>query len=260
MKIEYYHVDAFTNSVFGGNPAGVCLLEKPMAEEVMQKIAAENNLSETAFVWLEKGTYQIRWFSPATEVDLCGHATLASAHVLLNRKGLNAERLEFQSKTDRLSVQKENGLLYLDFPARTARACHAPTELLTALILQPLEVLASVRDYLVIYPTEETVKRLNPNMDRLKQIDKFGVIVSAPGEKADFVSRFFCPGAGIAEDPVTGSSHCTLIPYWSKKSGKTKLQARQVSARGGELMCQNLGERVRIGGQAVIYCEGKVEI
>ena len=260
MKIEYYHVDAFADGVFAGNPAGVCLLEQPISSVIMQKIALENNLSETAFVIPDQGFYQIRWFTPEVEVDLCGHATLASAHVLLNHKALKLRRLEFHSQTDCLSVKEEQGWLYLDFPARPPVSCRPPAELLNALNYNPVKVLASVRDYLVVFPSESTVKKLHPDMNSLKQIDKFGVIATAPGQTVDFVSRFFCPGQGIPEDPVTGSSHCTLIPYWSERLGKVDLEALQLSARGGRLMCRNLGQRVKIGGKAVTYSQGWLEI
>ena len=260
MKIEYYHIDAFTKSVFKGNPAGVCLLEKPLTAETMQKIAFENNLSETAFVISEKGGYQIRWFTPEAEVDLCGHATLSAAHVLFNHKAHKTNKLEFQSKTGKLGVEKDGDWLYLDFPARPPMPCRAPAELLKALIYEPVKVMASVRDYMVVFHSETIIKKLTPDMELLKKLDKFGVMVTAPGDKADFVSRFFCPGEGVPEDPVTGSAHCTLIPYWSEQLGKNELNALQVSARGGQLKCRNLGERVKIGGQAVTFSQGWIEI
>jgi predicted PhzF superfamily epimerase YddE/YHI9 len=188
------------------------------------------------------------------------HATLASAHVLLNHKALKDEKIEFHSKTDCLSVEEEQGWLYLDFPARPPASCRPPAELLKALVYRPVEVLASVRDYLVVFDYESTIKNLNPDMNLLKQIDKFGVIATAPGQTIDFVSRFFCPGQGIPEDPVTGSSHCTLIPYWSEKLSKVDLKALQLSARGRRLMCRNLGQRVKIWGKAVTYSQGWLEI
>jgi predicted PhzF superfamily epimerase YddE/YHI9 len=260
VKIEFYHIDSFAGSVFKGNPAGVCLLEKPLPPETMQRIAFENNLSETAFVLKDNNGYQIRWFTPGVEVDLCGHGTLASAHVLFNHKGVKSAKLEFASRSGALSVEKTGEWLYLDFPARPPMSCDGPPELLKALVYKPVKVMASVRDYLAIFATEGIVKKLAPDMERLKRLDKFGVIVTAPGDKVDFVSRFFCPGEGIPEDPVTGSAHCTLIPYWAEQLGKNDLNALQVSARGGQLNCRYLGDRVKIGGQAVTYSQGWIEL
>ena len=260
MKIEYYHIDAFADAVFKGNPAGVCLLEKPLSPETMQKIAFENNLSETAFVTSDKNGYQIRWFTPAVEVDLCGHATLSAAHVLFHHKDHKTNKLEFHSRTDKLGVEKDGEWLFLDFPARPPVPCRAPAELLKALIYEPVKVMASVRDYMVVFHSESIVKKLAPDMELLKSLAKSGVMVTALGENVDFVSRFFCPGQGVPEDPVTGSAHCTLIPYWSEQLGKKELNALQVSARGGRLICRNLGERVKIGGHAVTYSQGWIEI
>jgi PhzF family phenazine biosynthesis protein len=236
------------------------LLDKPLPPETMQRIAFENNLSETAFVVMDKKGFQVRWFTPAVEVDLCGHGTLATAHVLFNVKGSKTAKLEFASKSGILGVEKEGDWLFLDFPARPPMPCDTPPELLKALVYKPVKVMASVRDYLAIFPTEAIVKKLTPDMEILKRLDKFGVIVTAPGDKVDFVSRFFCPGEGIPEDPVTGSAHCTLIPYWAEQLEKNELNALQVSARGGKLKCRNLGERVKIGGQAVVYSQGWIEV
>ena len=264
MHIPFFHVDAFASERFKGNPAGVCLLGKALPDAVMQSIAAENNLPETAFVLRGREHLELRWFTPAVEVDLCGHATLAAAHVLFAHtrapSGASVARIEFQSKSGPLAVERDGELLVLDFPSRPAAACEAPEALVRGLGSAPLEVLGS-RDYLCVYAREEDVASLRPDMSLLAGLDRFGVIATAPGSGAvDFVSRFFAPGEGIPEDPVTGSAHCTLIPYWAKRLGKTKLSARQVSARGGELACELAGDRVRIGGRAVTYLRGEIEI
>lgn len=259
MRLEYYHIDAFTEEVFSGNPAGVCFLNQWLSDTVMQKIALENGVSETAFLVPGTAGYRIRWFTPEVEVDLCGHATLASAHVLFRHKGVTGDTIHFVSNSDTLSVENDGQMLVLNFPSRPPGPCTAPVELVAALGKTPLEVLAS-RDYLVLLPSEESVINLNPDMTLLKKLDRFGLIVTAKGKKADFVSRFFCPGEGIPEDPVTGSAHCTLIPYWAKKLGKSSLMALQVSPRGGRLYCQYLGDRVKIGGHAVTYSQGFIEL
>jgi predicted PhzF superfamily epimerase YddE/YHI9 len=225
----------------------------------MQKIALENGVSETAFLVTGTNDYRIRWFTPKVEVDLCGHATLASAHVLIHHKGVSNEAVHFISNSDTLIVENTGQMLVLNFPSRPPVPCIAPPELSAALGQIPLEVLAS-RDYLVLLPSEEIVRNLEPDMTLLRNLDRFGLIVTAKGEKADFVSRFFCPGEGIPEDPVTGSAHCTLIPYWAEKLSKSYLIALQVSFRGGWLYCQHLGDRVRIGGHAVTYSQGFIEL
>jgi predicted PhzF superfamily epimerase YddE/YHI9 len=259
MKIEFFHVDAFTEKPFSGNPAGVCLLDQWISDELMQHIAFENGLSETAFIVPEAAYYRIRWFTPEVEVDLCGHATLALAHVLFHHKGRTSPIITFRSNTDSLIVEKVGHKLVLDFPSRPPVSCKTPSILKQALGYDPVEVLCS-RDYLVVYPTEEIVRNLKPDMVLLSQIDKFGVIVTAPGNEGDFVSRFFCPGEGIPEDPVTGSAHCTLIPYWSKRLSKSVMVAQQVSLRGGRLFCEDAGDRVKIGGHAVTFLQGYIEI
>lgn len=258
MRLEYYHIDAFAEEAFSGNPAGVCFLNQWLPDDVMQKIALENGVPETAFIVTGTNDYKIRWFTPKVEVDLCGHATLASAHVLFHHKGVSDKAIHFISNSETLMVENTGKMLVLNFPSRPPFPCVAPPELASALGQIPLEVLAS-RDYLVLLPSEEIVRNLEPDMALLRRLDRFGLIVTAKGEKADFVSRFFCPGEGIPEDPVTGSSHCTLIPYWAKKLGKTSLDALQVSPRGGRLCCQYLGDRVRIGGRAVTYSQGFIE-
>jgi len=257
-RIPIYQVDAFTSRLFAGNPAAVCPLDKWLADEQMQSIAAENNLAETAFfVRNGDGAYHLRWFTPQVEVDLCGHATLASAFIVLNDISPAENSVRFETKSGTLTVTRADDLLSLDFPARPAAARQACAGLVAALGGRPEAILAS-DDYLVVYGSEEEVRALKPKMDGLLDIDRFAVIVTAPGKQVDFVSRFFAPSKGIPEDPVTGRAHCTLIPYWSKRLGKKKLHALQVSPRGGELWCEDRGERVTISGKAVRYLEGTI--
>lgn len=259
MKIPVYQVDAFSNSMFKGNPAAVCPLREWLPDEIMQSIAAENNLAETAF-FVNKGThYDLRWFTPAVEVDLCGHATLASAYVLFNELGESGDRVRFQTRSGELAVTRHGELLALDFPSRPPKAVQPCEGLISALGGAPVEVLAA-RDYLAVYNSERDVQDLQPDFEALKKIDRFAVIVTAPGKQCDFVSRFFAPAKGVPEDPVTGLAHCTLIPYWAKRLGKAKLQARQISARGGTLVCELNGDRVRISGQAVLFLRGEIEL
>jgi len=259
MKIPLYQVDAFTSRVFSGNPAAVCPLPAWPEDSLLQAIAAENNLSETAFVVGGEGRYAIRWFTPRSEVDLCGHATLASAFVVFERLERGRQAVAFESQSGPLGVERRGDLLFLDFPSRPPQECAVPPDLIPALGQQPFAVLAS-RDYLVIYASEDEVRALRPDMASLERLDRPGVIVTARGRDADFVSRFFVPALGIPEDPVTGSAHCTLVPYWAKRLGTTRLRALQVSERGGELHCELRGERVAIGGRAVFYLEGFVDV
>jgi predicted PhzF superfamily epimerase YddE/YHI9 len=262
VKAPFWHVDAFTGSLFGGNPAGVCLLEEWPAPATMQKIAAENNLSETAFVVLRGAApAELRWFTPAIEIDLCGHATLAAAHVIFSSRGWPRRTVEFSTQSGPLAVEKRGDLLVMDFPSRPALPCEPPTVLLRGLGGDPVEV-RGARDYLAVFASEEEVHALSPDMSQLARIDRMGVIATAPARDprdCDFVSRFFAPKAGIPEDPVTGSAHCTLIPYWARRLHKGSLHARQVSARGGELFCEDAGDRVKIGGMAVTYLAGEIE-
>lgn len=260
MRIPYFHVDAFTGSLFGGNPAGVCVLEQWLPDVSLQRIAAENNLSETAFFTREKnGSFRLRWFTPTVEVDLCGHATLAAAFVLFTELGYANPKVKFDTRSGCVSATRLEKSIELDFPTRAPSACAAPEKLLRGLGATPIEVLKA-RDYLAVFATQTGVATLKPDMSLLAQLDCLGIIVTAAGDEADFVSRFFAPGAGVPEDPVTGSSHCTLIPYWANRLGKTELFARQLSPRGGELHCRLLGERVGIAGEAVIYARGQVEV
>ena len=259
MEIPVYQVDAFSPRPFAGNPAAVCPLESWLPDATMQAIAAENNLSETAFIVDEKGRLRIRWFTPGVEVDLCGHATLASAYVLFNELGYQGEEICFDSRSGELRVRRQGELLALDFPSRPPQAVMAPELLVSALGGSPLETWAA-RDYMVVYGSEAEVRELTPDLERLKQIDRFAVIVTATGEHCDFVSRFFAPAKGVPEDPVTGSAHCTLIPFWAKRIGKNSLHAFQVSARGGELFCELKGDRVSIAGSAALFLRGKISL
>jgi PhzF family phenazine biosynthesis protein len=258
--IPIYQVDAFTSTIFSGNPAAICPLEEWLPDEQLQAIATENNLSETAYFVPANGDgFQLRWFTPASEMDLCGHATLASAYVLFHELGERGNLLRFQTLSGELRVSREGDLLALNFPARPPAPVPANASLIAALGAEPKEVLAA-RDYLVRYETEEQVRALAPEMEKLKQLDRFAVIVTAPGRECDFVSRFFAPAKGVPEDPVTGSAHCTLIPYWAKELGKSTLHARQVGRRGGELFFKLLGDRVEIAGQAVLFLKGTIHL
>ena len=261
MKIPIYQVDAFTDQVFGGNPAAVCPLESWLPTETMQKIAMENSVAETAFfIPLEHG-FHIRWFTPEFEMDLCGHATLASAHVLASHLGYKNLKIKFQSNSGELFVLTDGNLLTLDFPSRMPVPAEAPQIILDGIMEKPLEVLKA-RDYVLVYEDEETIRRIQPNVGLLNQIniDPGGIIVTAPGRDVDFVSRFFTPQASIFEDPVTGSAHCSLIPFWAERLGKNDLTALQISPRIGKLSCKNAGERVFMSGNAVTYLEGFIII
>jgi len=259
MKLDIYQVDAFTEKIFAGNPAAICPLDEWISDESMQKIALENNLSETAFFVRREDFCELRWFTPTFEIDLCGHATLASAFVLFELLGATENVLKFQTKSGLLTVEKKNDLLVLDFPSRPAQKCETPANLIDAIGKTPKEVLKS-RDYLMVYESEDEIRRINPNFAELLKIDAHAVIVTAKGDRSDFVSRFFAPELGVFEDPVTGSAHCTLIPYWAEKLGKTELFARQISERGGELFCELRGDRVKIGGRAALYLKGEIYI
>jgi PhzF family phenazine biosynthesis protein len=258
MKIPCFVVDAFASELFQGNPAGVCPLLKWLDDATMQNIATENNLSETAFFVPRDGDYELRWFTPAAEVDLCGHATLASAFILFAELGAPGDAVRFHSKSGVLTVSRNNDILTLDFPSRPPVPCVVPDTLIRALGKNPLEVLKA-RDYFCVFAKEDEVRSLKPDFALLATLNQMA-IVTASGTDCDFVSRFFAPSAGVPEDPVTGSAHCTLIPYWAGRLGRRKFFARQVSRRGGELFCELAGERVLIGGKAVLYSRGQIEI
>jgi PhzF family phenazine biosynthesis protein len=258
-NIPFFHVDAFTRRLFSGNPAGVCPLEQWLDDNTLQQIAAENNLSETAFFVRKKDHFELRWFAPKTEVDLCGHATLASAFVIFNHLEFSSDVISFSTRSGPLTVKKKNSLLEMDFPARPGKSVTPPTHLVIGLGKNITDVYKS-RDYLVILSSEDEVRNMKPDFQELSKLDCTGVIITAEGRNVDFVSRFFAPRVGIPEDPVTGSSHCTLIPFWAEKLGKKSLTAHQVSGRGGELFCTLLGDRVGIAGSAVLYLNGTINI
>jgi len=259
MDIRFYQIDAFTNRVFAGNPAGVCFLDRWLEDPILQSIAAENNVSETAFLVPADNHYELRWFTPKVEVDLCGHATLASAFAVFEYVNPQAQQVDFQTKSGPLSVKRRNDLLLMDFPSRPPEPCSPPDLLDEILGIPPVKTFQA-RDLLAVFENEEQVRNLQPDMERLASLDTFAVIVTAPGRNSDFVSRFFAPKVGIPEDPVTGSAHCTLIPYWSKRLGKKELHALQLSERGGELFCVDQGDRVSIGGKAVAFLSGTIRI
>lgn len=257
MKLRQYQVDAFTTDVFGGNPAAVVPLEHWLDDTVMQAIAAENNLSETAFFVPAGEGYHLRWFTPLAEVDLCGHATLATAHVLFDEMQLPAQQISFATRSGILRVEREAARLLMDFPVLPMQPCEAPAALLAGLGIQPLAVWAG-DDYMVLCDSEATVRKLTPDFTLLSQLDRRGVIVMAKGDEVDFVSRFFAPRYGIPEDPVTGSAHCAMAPYWSQILEKKELQARQLSRRGGSIVCRMEGERVFLLGQAVTFMRAEI--
>ena len=258
MNISIYQADAFTGELFRGNPAAVCPLDSWLPDATLQAIAAENNLSETAFFIPMGKDFHLRWFTPAIEVDLCGHATLATAHVLYEHLGYREPSINFQSRSGLLSVSREDGHYILDFPTDVLEPTLAPKALKEGLQVSPLEVLAGREDFLVVLGSEAEVAALRPDFRLLKQVKGRGVIVTAPGDSVDFVSRCFFPNAGIDEDPVTGSAHTTLTPYWAERLGKQELLARQISRRGGEVKCTMLGERVALAGKAVTYMVGEI--
>jgi len=257
MKI--YQVDAFTEKPFKGNPAGVCVLDKQIEDDWMQNVAKEMNLSETAFLLANGDGYNLRWFTPSAEVDLCGHATLASAHILWEKGYLSKEQeAKFYTKSGLLTATITDGWIQLDFPATPEREADAPAELISALGVEPIYVGKNIFDYLVEVESEDVVKKLKPDFMRLAKIPMRGVVVTASSKEYDFVSRFFAPGIGIPEDPVTGSAHCCLGPYWMKKLKKTSFIAYQASERGGVLKVKVAGERVLISGKAVTVMEGQL--
>jgi len=260
-NIPIYQIDAFASRLFKGNPAAVCVLDEWLPEVVMQAIAAENNLAETAFVVPDGSDFSIRWFTPSVEVDLCGHATLAAAHVLLNEMAIDRTKLLFSSRRRGvLTVARDGGRLALNFPSDTISRISTPPVLIEALGVEPLETYKGTTDIMAVLPTEKYVATLKPNIGLLSTIDVRGVIVTAEGTTADFVSRFFGPQSGIDEDPVTGSAHTTMPPYWAKELKKKSLFARQLSARGGELWCEDKGDRVSISGHAVTYMSGTLKL
>lgn len=262
MELTLYQVDAFSATVFNGNPAAICPLDRWLSDEKMQKIAAENNLAETAFFLREGEDYFLRWFTPAMEVDLCGHATLASAHVLFEHLAYAAPEIRFHSRSGLLTVRRDGDRYLMDFPAQPPRAVGPHPSLLPAFNVAPREVMKSVSYYFLVFANQEEIKDLQPDFLKLMKVeDAIGVICTAPGKGYDFVSRFFAPRAGINEDPVTGSAHCSMIPYWADRLGKQTLTAAQISPdRLGELWCEAAGERVKMGGHAATYLQGTIYI
>ena len=261
MELPFYWVDAFTERAFGGNPAAVVPLDSWPDDALLQRIASQNGLSETAyFVRTGPARAGLRWFTPAVEVDLCGHATLAAAHVLFGELGQLESPMVFDTKSGPLLVKRKGALLELDFPARPAKPAPAPRDLVLGLGLEPGHVLRSERMWLCVYERPEQVLGLAPDHRAFANLAPGRIIVTAPGTDCDFVSRFFAPDAGVAEDPVTGSAHCTLMPYWADRLGRAMLHARQVSRRGGELWCELDGGRVRIAGHAALYLRGRISV
>ena len=258
MTIPVYQVDAFTMGPFSGNPAAVCPLDAWLDDDTMQKIAAENNLSETAFIVAGDESYSLRWFTPSIEVDLCGHATLAAGYVVLHHLRPDIDSVSFETISGQLTVTRDGDRLSMDFPARAPKPVAVSEALSDALGEAPSEVHAS-RDILAVYEDEAVVRRLSPDPAKLLALEEgLGVIVTAKGDAVDFVSRFFVPKAGIAEDPVTGSAHCTLVPFWAKRLGRSQLVAHQVSSRGGELHCEHRGDRVIMSGQCTLFLTGSI--
>ena len=251
MELSIFQVDAFTDKVFSGNPAAVVPLESWLPDATLQSIALENNLAETAYYVKVGDRYHLRWFTPAVEMDLCGHATLAAAFVI------GQDRMAFDTKSGELVVRKDGDLLVMDFPSRPPKPVTPEAGAVAAIGGKPIEVLAA-RDYFLVYNTEKEVLSLQPDMLALSRLNQGTFIATAKGDNCDFVSRFFAPKLGVPEDPVTGSAHCTLIPYWAEKLGKNTLKARQVSARGGDLRCKLNGDRVEMAGHAVLYLQGKI--
>ena len=258
MRINQYQVDAFARRVFEGSPAAVCVLPAWLDDKTLQIIAAENNLPATAFVVPTQKGFQLRWFTPVAEEELCGHATLASAHVIFEELGSSAPIIEFETRAGMLLVEKVDGMLAMNFPSLPPAPCAAPPALIEGLGQHPLQVLAA-HDYIAVFENEAAVRALAPDFAKLKGLDLRGVCATGPGLAADFVSRFFAPKLGVPEDPVTGSTHCELAPYWSLRLGKTALMGFQASARGGYVQCVLKGDRVVLSGSAVIYMKATIE-
>lgn len=258
--MKYYIVDAFAENVFEGNPAAVCVMEEWLADELMLKIAVENNLSETAFAVKEGESYRLRWFTPGGEIDLCGHATLATAFVIANYYDKTIEEIRFQTMSGELVVVKKDGLFELNFPSRMPVEVPLTEQMADALGIKPVEAYLS-RDLMLVLENEEAVLQASPDFPKLEKLpDGVGVLITAKSEKYDFVSRCFFPKLKINEDPVTGSAHCTFIPFWAQRLGKESLTARQMSSRGGNLFCKLLGDRVAISGSAVLYASGELHV
>ncbi len=260
MKLKIFQVDAFTEKLFGGNPAAVVPLEAWLSDDLLKKIAAENNLAETAFYVPKGDGFELRWFTPVVEVPLCGHATLATAHVMYNHLEYNKPQINFHSKSGMLAVRKNGELLTLDFPVDELNKIEIPKTISDSITVTPSEVYRGRNMLLVILNSQKEIEELDPNIDLVAQSHSHGVVFSAKGNEVDFVSRCFFPNSGIDEDPVTGSAHCISTPYWSAKIGKTKLTAKQLSCRVGNLICELIGDRVEISGKAITYLVGEIEV
>jgi PhzF family phenazine biosynthesis protein len=259
MKLRIYQIDAFTDKVFSGNPAAVCPLETWLSDDLLQKIAMENNLAETAFYVKKENEYHIRWFTPTVEVDLCGHATLASAFVLYKYQNHTGNKINFHShRSGNLIVTKKDDLLTLNFPADVLESIALSHELTDGFSIEPVEAFKGKTDYMLVFENESQIQNLIPSFPEISKLKARGVIVTAKGDHVDFVSRFFAPQSGINEDPVTGSAHTTLIPYWARRLGKNELTAIQLSARKGHLKCQYLNDRVEISGKGKEYLIGEI--
>ncbi len=259
MKLSIYQIDAFAKKTFEGNPAAICPLQEWLADDILLSIAEENNLSETAFFIATKEGFHIRWFTPLTEVDLCGHATLAAAFVIFNYLDYRQDTISFESKSGTLMVSRNETLLVMDFPSQPPTPCSLPIEIERALKIKPVECLKS-EDYIIVLENEQQVLDAKPELSLISNIDLRGIILTAKSNSYDFVSRFFAPKYGIDEDPVTGSAYTQLTPYWAKQLDKNKLHSKQISSRGGELFCELLDNRVSIAGYAVKYLQGEIEI
>jgi PhzF family phenazine biosynthesis protein len=261
MKYKLYQVDAFTDKLFGGNPAAVCPLAEWLRDDILQNIAMENNLAETAFYVRQDDQYIIRWFTPKVEVDLCGHATLAAAFVLFNCENHVGDFINFYSpRSGKLSVSKHSDWLTLDFPVDEFQNIPVSTEIVGCFDKRPIEAYKGKTDYMLVFEQESDIINISPQFQAISALSARGVIITAKGETVDFVSRFFAPQSGIIEDPVTGSAHTTLIPYWSRKLNKTEMSAIQLSQRKGYLQCKLLGDRVGISGQAKLYLAGHLHL
>jgi len=259
MRLPIYHVDAFTERLFSGNPAAIVLCDTPLPRSTMQAVAAENNLAETAFVAGEPGNLSIRWFTPTVEVDLCGHATLGAAHVLYELHGDRLGDLRFSSKSGTLTVSRSNGLLWLNFPSDEPERDNQPLPaVMQGTGKRPIEVYRGRHDIMAVFADEQSIAEISPDFAAIARLPCRGLIITAKGEHVDFVSRFFAPQSGIAEDAVTGSAHTTLTPYWAKRLSKTEMKAQQLSSRGGTLFCRDMGDRTHIGGCAQTYLTGQI--
>lgn len=261
MKLKLYQIDAFTDRVFGGNPAAVCPLTAWISDDLMQRIAMENNLAETAFIVTREGRVEIRWFTPGVEVDLCGHATLAAAYALFNYESWSGNEIEFFSpRSGRLTVRRDGDVMTMNFPSDIFEEIPKSKSITAGLSVEPVEIFRGKTDYMLVYSHEDDVAAIVPDFEKIARLRCRGVIVTAPGKEVDFVSRFFAPQSGVNEDPVTGSAHTTLTPYWAKRLNRKSLSALQLSPRKGQLWCTDLGGRVEISGKAAPYLRGEISI